>query len=106
MATLQELIDQKAAIERAITQARSESRAHAIARIVADMAEHGLTMDDLAKALNKGGKAVKPGQAPRNPVAAKYRDPVAGTTWSGRGLKPRWLVAALEAGKSLSDFAV
>ena len=37
-------------------------------------------------------------------VAAKYRDPKTGQTWSGRGLKPKWLVAALEAGWSLFEF--
>jgi DNA-binding protein H-NS len=29
-----------------------------------------------------------------------------GHEWSGRGLKPRWLTAALANGKSLEDFAV
>jgi DNA-binding protein H-NS len=38
-------------------------------------------------------------------VAAKYRDK-AGNTWAGRGVKPRWLVAAIKAGKKLEDFAV
>lgn len=33
----------------------------------------------------------------------KYRDD-AGNTWSGRGLKPRWLTAALDSGKSLDDY--
>ena len=27
-------------------------------------------------------------------------------TWTGRGNKPRWLVARLEEGKQLADFAV
>jgi DNA-binding protein H-NS len=35
----------------------------------------------------------------------KYRD-AAGNTWSGRGLRPRWLNNALAKGKALSDFAV
>jgi DNA-binding protein H-NS len=35
----------------------------------------------------------------------KYRDNN-GNGWSGRGLKPRWLTAELESGKSLSDFLV
>ncbi|MDN7181782.1 H-NS histone family protein [Caballeronia sp. SEWSISQ10-4 2] len=25
------------------------------------------------------------------PVAAKYRDPLSGATWSGRGRAPRWM---------------
>lgn len=38
-------------------------------------------------------------------VAAKYKDD-AGNVWSGRGSQPRWLRAALEAGKKLEDFTV
>jgi DNA-binding protein H-NS len=30
----------------------------------------------------------------------------AGATWSGRGLRPRWLVAELKKGKKLQDFAI
>ena len=33
-------------------------------------------------------------------------DPATGTTWSGRGLQPKWLKAALASGRKLSDFAV
>ena len=39
-------------------------------------------------------------------VAAKYRDPETGESWSGRGLKPKWLVQALEDGKTLDDFLI
>ena len=43
----------------------------------------------------------------RKPVAAKYRNPEnPSETWAGRGLKPRWLKAALEAGKNLDDFLI
>ena len=43
----------------------------------------------------------------RAPAAAKYRHPEnAALTWSGRGRKPLWFVAALDAGKSPEDLAV
>jgi DNA-binding protein H-NS len=43
----------------------------------------------------------------RGPVAAKYRNPAnPSETWAGRGLKPRWLVAALKSGKKVDDFAI
>ena len=38
-------------------------------------------------------------------VAPKYRGPK-GETWSGRGLKPRWLTAAMNEGKELQDFLI
>jgi len=40
-------------------------------------------------------------------VVAKYRDPATGQTWSGRGLRPRWLTTAVvEEGKALDDFLI
>lgn len=36
--------------------------------------------------------------------AAKYRDPMTLQTWSGRGLMPAWLRAAIAGGKGLADF--
>jgi DNA-binding protein H-NS len=41
------------------------------------------------------------------PVAAKYRNPEnSSETWAGRGLKPRWLTAALKGGGKVEDFAI
>jgi DNA-binding protein H-NS len=43
----------------------------------------------------------------RGPVAPKFRNPEnASETWAGRGLKPRWLAAALKSGKKLESFAI
>ena len=39
-------------------------------------------------------------------VAVKYRHPQTGETWTGRGLKPRWLKVALDNGAQLDDFTV
>ena len=37
---------------------------------------------------------------------AMYRNPADGSTWSGRGLKPKWLLAALEAGRTQDEFLI
>jgi DNA-binding protein H-NS len=51
------------------------------------------------------GKALRGGRM--GPVAPKYRNPDnPSETWAGRGLKPRWISAALKAGKKLEDFAI
>ena len=43
----------------------------------------------------------------RGAVAPKYRNPDnPAETWAGRGLKPRWLAAALKAGHKLEDFSI
>lgn len=39
-------------------------------------------------------------------VGVKYRDPSTGSTWSGRGLKPRWMVQALEDGRTQDEFLI
>jgi DNA-binding protein H-NS len=43
----------------------------------------------------------------RGAVAPKYRNPEnPAETWAGRGLKPRWLTAAIKSGKKIEDFAI
>lgn len=99
MATLSELLAQKAALEKQIAEAQREERSQAIAQIRSLMAQYGLTLADIA------GKAAAPAAAGPK-VAPKYRDPATGATWSGRGLQPKWLKAALDAGHPLSEFAL
>ena len=109
MPTLQELLDQKAALEHQITVTRNEERSQAVASIRAIMTEHGLSPEQLMVALNAPGKtkASKGGDnKARGKVAAKYLDAETGNSWTGRGLKPKWLTAALAAGKTLEDFAL
>ena len=100
MSNLAELIAQKAALEKRIAEAQNHQRAAAIAQIKQLMAEHGLTVGDL------GSKAAKAGPRKGGKVPVKFRDPVSGSAWSGRGLQPKWLQAALAQGRQLSDFAV
>jgi DNA-binding protein H-NS len=55
-----------------------------------------------------GGRGRPAGRGgPRGSVAPKYRNPdKPAETWAGRGLRPRWLTAALKGGKKLEDFAI
>jgi DNA-binding protein H-NS len=56
---------------------------------------------------SSGARAKVGGRGARGKVAPKYRNPEnAGETWAGRGLKPRWLAAAIKSGKKLEDFAI
>ena len=58
--------------------------------------------------LAAGGARVKGARrGVRGAVAPKYRNPEnPAETWAGRGLKPRWLAAALKSGKKLEDFSI
>jgi DNA-binding protein H-NS len=105
MADLQQLIRQKADLERQIAQLNSKGRQDAIEEIRKIMAEHGLTSDDIAAPARGRKAAAKLDGSERRAVAAKYKDDQ-GNQWTGRGLKPRWLTAALAAGRKLEDFAV
>jgi DNA-binding protein H-NS len=42
----------------------------------------------------------------RAKAAPKYRDPVSGATWAGRGQQPRWMRKALESGAHQEDFRI
>ena len=101
MATLQDLIAKKEALEREIEQTRHQDRTEAIAKVRALMDEYGLTLADLS-----ARTVVKTRAGKGNKVAAKYRDAATGDAWSGRGLQPKWLKAALASGRKLEDFAV
>ena len=102
MPSLQELLERKAALERQIVDAQKESRVAAIAQVRALMNEYGLTAADLAAPAQKRSASA----GPRAKVAAKYRHPGTGATWSGRGLKPKWLAEELANGKRVADFAI
>jgi len=53
-----------------------------------------------------GGRGGQRGSALKGrKVPPKYRSP-SGDTWAGRGAKPRWLVAAIKAGKKPDDFLI
>jgi DNA-binding protein H-NS len=105
MVTIAELLEQKAALEKQIAEVQREERANAIAQIRSLMQQFNLSPADFA---NRGGGAAPKASGPPagGSVAAKYRDPATGKTWSGRGLKPRWLREAIDNGKSPADFAL
>jgi DNA-binding protein H-NS len=101
---LSELLAQKAALEQQIAEVQREQRSEAIGKVKALMAEYGLTLTDLGT--KTAVPSTKRAGGPTGKVAAKYRNPATGDTWSGRGLKPKWLAAALAEGKSLADFTI
>ena len=102
MSNLQELLAQKAELERKIQETQKNERASAIAKIRSLMAEFGLSVEDLS---GKSAPVSKKSGTETRKAPVKFKDN-AGNTWSGRGLKPKWLQQALASGKQLADFAV
>lgn len=98
MATYKELKAQAEALLQQAETARRAEIAAVVAEIQARMKEFGITVADL-----KGG--AKKAKA-RGAVAAKYRNPATGETWSGRGRAPRWLADELAKGRARDEFLV
>ena len=105
MTTLADLLAQRSALEEKIAAVSKTERADAIAKIHALMQESGISLADLRGDKSPKGNAEKSKGGPAKKVAAKYKDGN-GNSWSGRGLQPRWLKAAVAAGKKQEDFAV
>lgn len=107
MSSYQDLLAQKVALakqaaelNRKLAEAQKAAKAGVIVQIKDLMAEHDLIAADLGSSSGEkksGGTGAK--------VAPKYRNPVTGATWTGRGLKPKWIAAAIESGKKIENFA-
>jgi DNA-binding protein H-NS len=95
--SIAKLQDLKAKVEAAISE-KVGLRRHEL--------ESELSELDRYAGPGRRGRAVGRGGS-RGAVAPKYRNPEnPKETWAGRGLKPRWLVAAMKGGKQLEDFAI
>jgi len=70
---------------------KTEEKQQAAEACRAMIATYGITARDLG--LDKTVKA-KTGPKPGNKVSPKYRDPLSGATWSGRGKTPKWINGA------------
>jgi DNA-binding protein H-NS len=95
--TIAKLRDLKSQVEAAISAKVSERRQ--------ELESELSKLDGHSGGARRGRPAGRGG--PRGAVAPKYRNPEnPAATWAGRGLKPRWLVAALKGGKKVEDFAI
>ena len=99
MSSYQELMVQIEGLKRQAEDARKQEMAGAIAEIKSIMTKFGIDPSDLFP--GRGGKTKRV-----NSGVVKYRDPVSGQGWSGRGRRPGW-VGELEAqGKNIEDCRV
>lgn len=87
MASYKELLQQREQLEKQIAETRQTELSAAVQRVRAMIEEFGLTQEDLFPA----NSARKVSSAKGTAVAAKYRDPSTGATWTGRGKPPLWI---------------
>lgn len=125
--TLEDLQARRLKLDEQIKGHERKQHADAVARVLAFMKREGVTLADLSvPAAAKAKPAKVPAAAPSQPsnggdgkasvapdpppapkktdkrhgkVAAKYRDPVSGVTWTGRGRLPKWVAAAMKRGE-------
>lgn len=90
MTSYAELLAQKTLLDAQIAQAQKEESAQALATVRQLVTEFGFT-----------AQQVFPWKPVPKKVAAKYRDPDTGATWSGRGKPPQWI-----AGKNRDNFVI
>lgn len=91
-----DLLQQREALEQAIAAARQREITDAVAKVRELVAEFGLTAQDIFP-----GRGPKAAGKPVSKVAAKYRDPATGQTWTGRGKAPKWI-----DGKDRNQFVI
>jgi len=97
-AELSELRDR---VDEAMTTARSAEKDNLRAEMEAMAARAGLSLSDVVSGM-RGTNKLRGTKA-----SVKYRNPKNSTeTWTGRGRKPNWLVAALKKGQKLESFEV
>ena len=83
----------------AIFNFEKQRKAETLAELEALAHTKGFSLKELLDSSN--GKSTKKSGAP------KYADPAhPENTWTGRGRKPKWLVVALESGRSVEEFAL
>lgn len=96
--SLKELKDLQSQVAKEIEGFKDRKKREALAALEEKARELGFTFSELTGA----GKMRK-----RSPAVPKFANPAnPSETWSGRGRKPLWFVAALKSGKSPDDMSI
>jgi DNA-binding protein H-NS len=80
---ISQLLQKQAELDTAIAETRARETRLALIDIVQKMREYDISLNELV-----GRSSAEQ----RLDVHPKYRDPVSGATWSGRGRAPQWIV--------------
>jgi DNA-binding protein H-NS len=96
--SLKELKDLQSQVAKTISGFEDRKRQEAIAKLEEHAKSFGFSLNELVGAsVPRKRKAVLP----------KYANPAnKADTWTGRGRKPRWVEAALKAGKKMDDLLI
>ena len=95
--SLEELRSLQKDIEKAIDTYEQRQKAEARKELEEHAKALGFKLEDLVS--DRSAK-------PKKPVPPKYQHPETGKTWSGRGMKPKWVKEYIESGNSLDDLLI
>lgn len=95
MSSYADLLKQREELEKQIEAARQTEIKDAVMKVRELVNRFGLSVTDVFP-----GEKTRAAKAPSK-VAAKYRDPMSGATWTGRGKAPKWI-----DGKDRQQFAL
>ena len=98
MSSYKELLSQIEALKQQAESQRRAEISNVVNDIRAKMQEYGITVADLGSARASRAKGTT--------VAAKYRHPASGETWTGRGKMPKWLQAEVAQGRRKEDYLI
>ena len=97
LAELHDLVNRS---QRELAERQKQERRHVMAEIRA-------LADSVGLLVNFQGEEQASGSLRSRKVAPKYRNPHnPGETWTGRGLKPRWLTELVEQGPDIDEFRI
>lgn len=96
--SLKELKDLQSQVTKAISTFEDRKKKEALSELEDKARSLGFSLAELTGAVVSRKRA---------PATAKYSNPAnPADTWSGRGRKPRWFEAALNAGKTPEDLSI
>lgn len=99
MSTYQEVMNQISELQKQAEVLRRQELAEVISEVKAKIAEFGLSAAEL-------GLSTKSATRTGKTVAAKYRNPATGETWTGRGRMPKWIQTAESQGHKKEDYLI
>ncbi len=92
---LKDLLSLQEKLNEAVEVRRDTEKNELLEKMTLLASESGYSLDELL------------GNKPKKSVKIRYRNPDNfSDTWTGRGRKPKWVEALLDAGKSLEDIEI
>ncbi len=98
--SLEELVQFRARVERLLEQKLRAEKKAVLAKL--QLIEQYENKTSRSQTIDQQGISKKH----RAKAAPKYRNPITGETWAGRGVLPRWMRLAVETGKKKEDFKI